>query len=798
MAAAAETLQQRIATADRLLEAGSTDEAVAEYRRALTLASGATNAQILDQLSAIETDTGDYDAAARDANAAASLYAELGDTASRVSSLNQAGLAQMYAGAYATARETLGRTLAIALNANLHEAIVELRMNVASVEFYTGHYAGAATQYELAARVIAAHPQEDWTRRRRRVLLANRATLDQRLGRYDEALASYKEALSDTRDVRADEHAQMLANLGVVYRRLGDPYKALAAYDEARAIFAKEEFLDGELGVLKNRGIVLALDLHRFDEALATFADAYRRASEAGNAREALQAQLYGAETLLRLGDVTAAARDFAAASQTARQLETIEDQWKALYGLARCDLARGDDASATTHLRESIAVIEKIRDAIRIPSLKSDFFNDKREVFDALIALRLRQSASVTEIFDLVERGHSRGWRERVGLRSNIDLPSIQRALPGDAVLLDYWTSNAGAAVLVITRTSALVQRITVDAARIRALVDSLARGPSSNWKSLATKIHAELLPAIDAKTPHVLIVTDGALASLPFELLGQPVLIEQHDVTYIPTAAMLLRETKPVRAWAMPWSSQFRGFADPVFGSAPLDDPAEMRNRLVASADEVRAIAKELGGRALLHVGEEDRKQYLANASQTPLVHIASHAFVDPGAIEQSRILFSAERRGGVASYLFLKEAYELPFDDVELAVLSACDTERGRVTAGEGIESFSRAFLAAGAKTTVTTLWRVPDATTASFMRIFYHHLQRGESRAEALRLAKLRFMDNGRDPHEWAAFVLTGDGLRAIPTALRWSTILIALGIVLLVAIVGLSLLRRRSS
>jgi tetratricopeptide (TPR) repeat protein len=792
--ASGDELQQRVAAADRLLEAGATDEAIAQYRAALTLVPDAkpVRAQILDQLSAIETDTGDYAAAARDANEAAAIHEKTGDLRAQASSLNQAGLAQMYAGLYPAARASLQRALQVAAVAKDFEAIVEERMNLASVDFYTGRYTDAAMHYEIAGRVIDAHRGAEWTQRRRRILLANQATLDQRLGRYEEALAAYKQALSDTSDVRAEEHAQMLANLGVVYRRLGDPYKALEAYDQARAIFAEDQQLDGELGVLKNRGIVLALDLARLDEARETFADAYRRASAAGNAREALQAQLYGGETLLRLGRPDAALREFRSALEAANALETVEDQWKALYGSARCHLARADAANATRDLRAAVAVIENIRDSIRIPSLKSDFFNDKREVFDVLIALRLRHGADAREIFDLVERGHSRGWRERVGLRANVDLLAIQRALPDDAMLLDYWTSRAGSAVIAVTRTSAEVRRIDADSDAIHALVASLARGASPEWRAIAAKLRAQLLP-VEITRPHLLVVTDGALASVPFELLplrGE-LLVQRHDVTYLPTAAMLLREPRRVRRFAPPWTLQFRGFADPLFGSAALEDPAAIRDRLVASAREVEAIAKELGGRSLLHTGDDDQKQHLQSASQTPLVHIASHAFVDPGAIEQSRILFSAERRGGAASYLFLKEAYELPFDGVELAVLSACDTERGRVVAGEGIESFSRAFLAAGARTTVTTLWRVPDATTASFMRVFYHHLQRGASRAEALRLAKLRFIESGRDPHYWAAFVLTGDGLHPVSTAVRWATIIWVLAGVLSVTLLAIA-------
>jgi tetratricopeptide (TPR) repeat protein len=748
--------------------------------------------QLLDQ-SVTQIDAGDYEAAVRSAEAAAKLYAALGDARNRTAALNQAGLAQTYAGLYPAARASLVKALRVASASNDVEGIVEERMNLASVDFFTGRYADAATHYSGVQKMLDGHRAEAWTRRRQRILLANEATLDQRLGRYAQALAAYRLALADAGDVRDDEHAQMLTNVGVLYRRMGDPYKALEAYAKARALFARDQHLDGELGVLKNRGIVLALDLARLDEARTTFAEAFTRASEAGNAREALQAQLYGAETDLRLGKAPDASREFRAAYDAAVTLQTLEEQWKALYGLARCETLLGDDVSATGHLRQTVLVIEQIREALRVPSLKSDFFNDKREVFDALIALRLRHGAALGELFGLIEREHSRGWRERVGLTSMVELRAIQRALPDDAVLLDYWTSASGAAVVVVTSKTAEIRPIRVDAESVRALTDALADGDGAGWSAPAGKIAAALLPPLPADKPHVVIVTEGALASVPFELL--PVhgraLVEQYDVTYVPTAALLLRARRAVRRYAPPWTTQFRGFGDPVFGSATLEGARQV-GRLPATAEELRAIASELGGRSILGLAENDRKEHLQEDTGAPLLHIATHAFVDPGAIEQSRILFSAERADGPATYLFLKEAYELPLTDVELAVLSACDTGRGRVLAGEGVESFSRAFLAAGARSTVTTLWRVPDTTTASFMRVFYHHLQRGASRAEALRRAKLRFLASGgrlSHPHYWAAFVLTGEGLEAVSTAVRWRTIAIVAIIACLAAMIA---------
>lgn len=786
---AAQAPPPAIATAEAQLAAGDTEAAVATYRRALTSLAprDRVRGEVLDQLSAIETASGDYDAAVRDATAAAAVYDALRDGRARASSLNQAGLAELYAGRYAPAREQFEHALRVAATAGDDEARVEELVNLASVDFYTGRYADASARYDAAERFVAAHSHDAWFPRRRRLILANRATLDQRLGRYDEALAEYRQALDDPTNVRADEHAQMLVNLGVVYRRLGDPDKALAAYDDAMKLLAGAEQFDALLGVLKNRGIVLALDLGRLDEARATFATLYERAAKAGNAREALQAQLYGAESALRLGDVDAATRGFRAASATAQQLATVEEQWKALYGLARSELASHDDASAERELRAAVAVIEKIREAIRVPSLKSDFFNDKREVFDALLALRLRRGASARELFELIERGRSRGWRDRLSLTAAVELPAIQRALPDGALLLEYWTSAFGSAVASVSRTRAEVRAIRIDADAIEKLAAALPRGAGSEWRASATRLAAELLPPLPRDASQLIVVSDGALASVPFELLPQRegLVVERHAVTYLPTAAMLLRNAAPVHRFEAPWTTTFRGFADPI----GLQDG---QARLTGSAREVRDIAAEVGGRSLLYVGPDDQKAYLANRNAPPLLHIAGHAFVDPAAIEQSRILFSPN------DFLYLKEAYDLPLANVELAVLSACDTERGRVLAGEGVESFSRAFLAAGAKSTVTTLWRVPDATTADFMRIFYRHLQRGATRAEALRLAKLRLLRSGTavsDPHYWAAFVLTGDGLRPVSTALRWRTIAMAIG-ALLAAAIGVYFVARK--
>ena len=96
-------------------------------------------------------------------------------------------------------------------------------------------------------------------------------------------------------------------------------------------------------------------------------------------------------------------------------------------------------------------------------------------------------------------------------------------------------------------------------------------------------------------------------------------------------------------------------------------------------------------------------------------------------------------------------------------DLAVLSACETGRGRVGAGEGIIGLSWAFFVAGCPTTVVSQWKVESASTTELMLAFHRNLKKGQSKAAALRAAALRLLDDSRyrHPFYWAAFVVVGD-------------------------------------
>ena len=113
-------------------------------------------------------------------------------------------------------------------------------------------------------------------------------------------------------------------------------------------------------------------------------------------------------------------------------------------------------------------------------------------------------------------------------------------------------------------------------------------------------------------------------------------------------------------------------------------------------------------------------------------------------------------------------LEEVASLELEGVEWAVLSACDTGVGEVTAGEGVLGLRRAFQVAGARTVIMSLWSVDDQAARAWMRALYQNrFQKHLSTMDAVHAASLSLLRDRRvrgqstHPFYWAGFVAAGD-------------------------------------
>jgi CHAT domain-containing protein len=105
-------------------------------------------------------------------------------------------------------------------------------------------------------------------------------------------------------------------------------------------------------------------------------------------------------------------------------------------------------------------------------------------------------------------------------------------------------------------------------------------------------------------------------------------------------------------------------------------------------------------------------------------------------------------------------------------DLVTLSACDTGVGALEGEEGIANLVRAFLFAGAKSVVASLWAASDVYTLNLMQHFYLYIAAGEDKGSALRHAQMDLIKEFGEqatPFYWARFIIVGDGSRSIPVS-----------------------------
>src|SRR6185437_9547363 len=128
------------------------------------------------------------------------------------------------------------------------------------------------------------------------------------------------------------------------------------------------------------------------------------------------------------------------------------------------------------------------------------------------------------------------------------------------------------------------------------------------------------------------------------------------------------------------------------------------------------------------------------------------ATHGVVNDEFPDLSGIILSLydERRQRQNGLLQMHEIYNLNIP-ADLVVLSGCETGVGREIRGEGLPGLSRAFLYAGSRRVLVSLWKVSDASTAELMKAFYRNFfsQNGLRVAEALRQAQLEMWQKRPD-------------------------------------------------
>jgi CHAT domain-containing protein len=419
----------------------------------------------------------------------------------------------------------------------------------------------------------------------------------------------------------------------------------------------------------------------------------------------------------------------------------------------------------------------------IRLTAARAE--TDRKAFFETLHTSELVRGRQLGELID----------PNMAGRITPAALEALQRRLPADTLVLAYTVTEGHVVLLGMMRESLHAAVVPVDAARLLAQARAIARD-LSRPESSQSRIHAQLLefsaPLLGAARPwirkgaRIIALPDGAMTMVPFELLslsaeGYRPLIADHVVSSAPSVAFIEHargDREGRRAGGLMAVADPRYAKPKDIGGVPIGDVVAAKrgskhlayfDPLPETRSEAEAIARMFAGeKTALLLGERAVESAVKNQdlSAFGFLHFATHGILGgevPGVSEPALVLGEEPGEDG---FLTASEVGKLRLN-ADITVLSACNTGSGEFVAGEGVMGMSRAFLAAGSRSVVVSLWPVASKQTELLMVDFYRVLRGGKPPADALREAKLNMIERAgksgaieSHPFFWAPFILLG--------------------------------------
>ncbi len=645
------------------------------------------------------------------------LYRAAGDGPGQAEALHGLGLLALEKQDYATAQSYLAAALRTQEASGHARDAAITRIALGGVSASRGNLASARQYYARAVRELdSLHDPVAAA-----AALGERAALEARSGNNGSAQALYRQGLARiARRPAADVKWRLHAGLGASLRASG----ALdAAARELRQAIAAAETVGSGFRLPQRRSAYLADKRDVYAELALLEVDrgmvgAAFEASERLRARETMD--------LLEVGRVATAepASNIAQEQDLRRQISDLTRRINTVIDPR--ERRRGPDVDRTA------------------PALREQLLNAQEQYSELLLRLRERApeySAAVS--------GRVASWRDVAG------------RLDEDQAFVTYLLTDSGSVALVIVRDTVVSVDLRVSRREIARLVD-FTRGvldgrPGTGWRGPLRLLNAHLVEPLEdagllAGKQRIVIVPHAELHYAPFAAFiaagaRDQFMAQRYEVSFAPSASVWLtvadRRRPPTRgllAFA-PRTDALPGTASELAAINSTMPDVQVRTGRGASED---AFRREAPGKRIVHLAT-----FGVLNKQNPLFSFVELA---PG--------------GEHDGILEVNEVFGLGIQ-ADLVVLSACQTALGSgaqadVPPGDDWVGLTRAFLLAGARQVVGTLWPVDDGATATFMKHFYGYLARGMTPSAALTASQrsLSISAQTSDPFYWAGFVLVG--------------------------------------
>ncbi|MEM9859740.1 MAG: CHAT domain-containing tetratricopeptide repeat protein, partial [Bacteroidota bacterium] len=400
------------------------------------------------------------------------------------------------------------------------------------------------------------------------------------------------------------------------------------------------------------------------------------------------------------------------------------------VFKMNKLDISRVDD---------KILDKEKMLRA-QIASIKSSEQSSSDELFQL--------ERDYTNVMDTIEKTDPQFFE----LKFKSFVPTLDQAIDlstkSKKLILEYFLASDALYSLLIDGHELELNRVNIDSGfqdRLGLFYSGLS-SPGEHGFDNKNDLYGLILSLYEERIRNrdVIIAADGILNQLPFELLSDSkgsYVLENTNLSYTNSVALLLNTGKRTSP------SKYK-----VLAFAPEYDNYEGSDKQIRG-DDLTALnwtANEINGiksyfDVMTMTGDNATKDmFKDNQKKYSIVHFAGHGIVDDKDPMKSRLAFSSLEDSNDSPYLFTQELLGMEIE-TDLVVLSACKTGVGEFINGEGTLSLARSFFYAGTKSVIMSYWQVDDQSTSQLMQFFYQNLKSGMTKSEALRQAKLEFLE-----------------------------------------------------
>ncbi|XP_044169006.1 tetratricopeptide repeat protein 28-like [Acropora millepora] len=282
---------------------------------------------------------------------------------------------------------------------------------------------------------------------------------------------------------------------------------------------------------------------------------------------------------------------------------------------------------------------------------------------------------------------------------------------------------------------------------------VEKSCQSSDNPFRPFYEAVIGPIVDLLGSKYDELVIVSDGALCFTPWAAI-----VESIRIRTVPSLTSYQMISSVPEGYHKKTGAL-------LVGNPCLNELEKPLPDLPCAQEEVEMIASILNTRPL--TGREATKaEVIKRMSSVGLIHIAAHGNKRTGEIALSP-------NPGWTSKFPQEKDFILNMSDVQaanlrarLVVLSCCHSGRGRILKGEGVVGIARAFLAAGARSVLISLWAIDDEATMVFMKNFYQHLKEGKTASAAVHqtMKSLRESEKFSKMRYWAPFQLIGDDVK----------------------------------